>query len=1036
MLKKISIHYLYLMSSFIFLSSCVDKLPSTGSESFCPGKRLADNSCPYASSSLSKSNVNFTDVDMFSYSSDVFMATNKGIHFKEFSLSHKNSNFSKGVSRGTLVTENGELSLNSKLDDSLRIDQILSKYNSSLLGYWRMDNSANVSAGSLSTVVNGDTHFSINSKIGSHALSIDGNGDYLTVTSGNYSQFSVSMWVKYTDLSVVRALVDGGGDFWLDSYVNNGGFPYIWSRNSDLVQTRITSSKAIKENVWAHVSFVLGASGRKIYVDGELAASDMHNIATGRIQTIGKVSSLYGLGLIDEVAIWNLEISTEDVASLYKKQSQLFSDEQELNIGWTPKWDKLLGYWQFDDNLLDSSHKNNHLGSLSNDAQIVSDAKVNSGALSLDGSHDYIRVTDNLNDDIKSKGSVSFWLKNNIDDWTGVTSRYVFRTYYDSNDGFGLRFLSSGGFLFSFTGGGDYQGVSVPEASKVFPVGAWKFVTATWDTISDNRLRLYVDGVEVANISQNNAMTGNLNFGYIGYSNESCFKGSVDEFALWNEALEPEDILTIYHKQKQRFSGEYTSKIIDIGRSGKWSELSSKTSLPYLKELSPSSESSNDYPNLKGSLASGLIGYWPFNEKALNTLPDNEDYADYSGNGYHAKSFNGLTPGKKGKFNEAISLDGSTGAGTVTHNNIHNMNGEITISSWVNLNEIDSTTNFGDFIVGKGNWNSNDNYNLVFYNGALRCSYGRTWSGAIVYPDSNFKPGRWYHLVCQADASGHRLFVNGVLVQSIATAPSQIPTNTVPITFGAWPGGYGTANLNGRLDEVAIWNRSISLDEVRQLYLRGANRVKYQVRSCSDSLCVSNQFIGPDGTNKTYFSELSNNTIINSSTGASEGVQKSGAAHFVFDDFVSALTDNRFFQYKVFLESEEENKICNTSYCLPLVEEISLKPKQRFYGGEGEITSSRGIDYNVVTGIDILEFGDCDISYRVSSNGSDYYYWHEGSWIASDSKLKSNNKNELNSNIKSYTKMKGRGKLFFKIGLKNNSFNSCGIEKMTLVHYK
>jgi hypothetical protein len=77
--------------------------------------------------------------------------------------------------------------------------------------------------------------------------------------------------------------------------------------------------------------------------------------------------------------------------------------------------------------------------------------------------------------------------------------------------------------------------------------------------------------------------------------------------------------------------------------------------------------------------------------------------------------------------------------------------------------------------------------------------------------------------------------------------------------------------FSGNIDEVAIWNRTLHLEEILQLYLRGANQIKYQVRTCTNADCsdqdafIGDGWKGPGGNYLTYFSELYNNSTVTSS---------------------------------------------------------------------------------------------------------------------------------------------------------------------------
>ena len=89
-------------------------------------------------------------------------------------------------------------------------------------------------------------------------------------------------------------------------------------------------------------------------------------------------------------------------------------------------------------------------------------------------------------------------------------------------------------------------------------------------------------------------------------------------------------------------------------------------------------------------------------------------------------------------------------------------------------------------------------------------------------------PNHWYHVVHEWSAGGGlRLYVNGVLdgsaSQSIFTGSGL--SNYLAIG-GPQPGGTGCSTdaatgFAGTIDDVRIYNRALSPQEVQQLYLMG-----------------------------------------------------------------------------------------------------------------------------------------------------------------------------------------------------------------------
>jgi hypothetical protein len=81
-------------------------------------------------------------------------------------------------------------------------------------------------------------------------------------------------------------------------------------------------------------------------------------------------------------------------------------------------------------------------------------------------------------------------------------------------------------------------------------------------------------------------------------------------------------------------------------------------------------------------------------------------------------------------------------------------------------------------------------------------------------PDSN-----WYHLVYLRDSTKVKLFVNGVLVDSVMNGSVKYPS------YGSSPQGFvgirmdKDAPFHGAIDEVLIYDRALSNSEIRDIYL-------------------------------------------------------------------------------------------------------------------------------------------------------------------------------------------------------------------------
>ena len=85
---------------------------------------------------------------------------------------------------------------------------------------------------------------------------------------------------------------------------------------------------------------------------------------------------------------------------------------------------------------------------------------------------------------------------------------------------------------------------------------------------------------------------------------------------------------------------------------------------------------------------------------------------------------------------------------------------------------------------------------------------------------SNLSAGQWYHFAATFDGTGTKFYRDGVLKQSV-TKSGTLSTNNEPLTIGANPDSQGKNFMeffSGAIDEVRVYNRALSSQEVSDLY--------------------------------------------------------------------------------------------------------------------------------------------------------------------------------------------------------------------------
>lgn len=769
--------------------------------------------------------------------------------------------------------------------------------------------------------------------------------------------------------------------------------------------------------------------------------------------------------------------------------------DTSLSPTWTPKWSHLVGYWKMDGDWLDSSGNDLH-GTGQGGVLANGTGRVGAGAGSFDGSDDYVTFGNTSAFDFGSATSfsVSTWVK-----WSSCTTgnrRILSNGSLNNTSGFLLYCNGAAGAPGKIGGTIGSDGTASKTVAFLstsnYNDNSWHHVVLSVDQ-NARTLRLYVDGA-IANIAKyDGTVCGSVMDSVYDYSNAGCqtnashsgvstlgsdrgaqhfWSGSMDDTSIWSAALSASDVALIYNRQKQKYAGSYDSPVLDAGAAGfPWNSLTVRTSLPFSKELPATSESSGalQYSGLSAGLMSGLAGLWHLNETATTAGVDN-DFSDSSGFGRHGELV-GTTAalGKSGRFGKGLQVWRSNGAVLLP---AFDLGDQFTLSIWAKLNSVasqaltlfankGSTATADGFFFHVSDWSTG--------NGALRFNVGNGTTGSTPKSSTNSAVsfGEWNHIVAVVNRSALTvdLYVNGLRVGAGASLVAGFNTSNA-IQIGK---AFGNSNADGLLDEAAIWTRALSAGEVLELYRRGANRATYQARSCVDALCackayntspagsaadcdgdgVANgvdasdayaaEWIGPDGTAATYFSEVQNNLAVDTSGNPTGSVQTTGLTLDWSGSFFAAAARpaaNRYFQYRIFMESDDGNNLCSSAPCMPEVKSVTVGPTGRYYGGSPAIVNNTAVAFSRLHGMTKSDSNSCS-TYQLSiDDGSTWKWWNGSAWAdASDGVSTSNDVSDFTaSRLQSLGAGKYRFKAFLKTDTSGDFSQSCELDGVGITY--
>ena len=202
-----------------------------------------------------------------------------------------------------------------------------------------------------------------------------------------------------------------------------------------------------------------------------------------------------------------------------------------------------------------------------------------------------------------------------------------------------------------------------------------------------------------------------------------------------------------------------------------------------------------------GISSNGLVGYWPFNGN-LN---------DESGNGFHGTGKPNYITDRKSTINSAISLPSSTAIQLPSSVFQFGYNDTFSFSFWFtheasgNARIFSTENSEGNFRIARGNGN-----------GAYIIQFG----SGYLYDTISF-PKTWNHVVYVYENRFVKLYVNGNLKKLFNHTSNQALNYGVKAAIGVKASSLNNDKWIGKFDDLGIWNRSLSENEIASLYTSG-----------------------------------------------------------------------------------------------------------------------------------------------------------------------------------------------------------------------
>jgi len=455
------------------------------------------------------------------------------------------------------------------------------------------------------------------------------------------------------------------------------------------------------------------------------------------------------------------------------------------NISGTRAEPNLIGEWRFDEasgNTAGDSSGNGYQGTLWNmDNSDWTDGK-RGNALDFDGVNDYVSIDQKDVLDNENEGSLCLWIYPR--QVGGIF--FAYNTYQSNDAGCAFYIQNDGKLIFSYKKT-DLTGNLL--SNKILTVNNWYHVVLTSDGIGNT---LHINGVKDTYTKQ-------------GVWTDGAWFNDINQIGIHDHYIH----LGHYFRAQANPGNSYFDGIID--------EM-----VIYDRALTEV-EVQRQYKE------TGPVAHWSFDEGTGNKA------GDRSGNGnngtLHNMDGNDWVRGIKGK---ALNFDGVDDYVSIDQKDILDNENEGSICFWIYPRQVGGT--FFSYNTYQSN-NAGSSFSLL-NDGKLSFSYKKTDLTGSITSSKILAVDNWFHIVFTSDGIGNTLFVNG--------------KNETYTEHGVWTDGVwfndinqigihdhyvhighnfraqsnpGTYYYNGIIDEVSIYNRSLSAKEIREHYNNTAEKI-------------------------------------------------------------------------------------------------------------------------------------------------------------------------------------------------------------------
>jgi hypothetical protein len=545
----------------------------------------------------------------------------------------------------------------------------------------------------------------------------------------------------------------------------------------------------------------------------------------------------------------------------------------------------LVGWWRFENNTNDSGTYMNNGTCTEGSTCPETWTGIRGKGYNFDGGNDLVNIGNDSKLQLLNEATISFWAKADRE-YPSDSESTAFRPLFAKDGGGGAGQQS---YYLDWYGTNSTRTFRARMGNAVGSIGFtisdfdfnndWNNVVFMWNA---SHLMLYINGAPQTPIVRDRSPVVLPDPARIGYGFGFYWDGMIDEFMIHERALSPDEVNATYQNHLKtlfrNFTGllsgtvNYTAKAVDMAGNINGTEHRnySVNWLPNVSNLVIDSTGGNNYTTDNISISYTTqdgdndhvknITTWYVNGSSIavlnmpfesNTQLNMSIWTkDYSGRN-NSGNINNASWNATGGYDSrgAYTFNGSSSyvsLGDASSNKVWRGITGFAVSFWFkNIKDSDQLAT-SEFMISKDP--SSGSSNRFMYVG-IASSLDRIYA-VVQSPDGGSasdcisttypKANTWYHVVYQYDVnSGSQLYINGTLEDS---DPSHFTINT----DNAYNTEIAAINsgqfaFNGTIDEVRIFNRTLTADQIMLLYQNQTDKIHFNETSVGDTwhACVT-----------------------------------------------------------------------------------------------------------------------------------------------------------------------------------------------------